>query len=63
MDYFYEDNPKSNKEILWTNFGRKICENIKQNSPDEIWFPLPNQNGEIKYLGTKYKVQKVKLDE
>ena len=63
VDYFYEDNPKSNKEILWSNFGKEICENIRQNSSNEIYFPLVDKNGEIEYLGERYKMQRVKLNE
>ena len=63
LDYFYYENPKSNKDILWASFGKKICENLKENSPSKILFPLEDVNGELEYLGKKYKVREVDIIE
>ena len=60
IDYFYIENPKSNKDILWMNYGELICKNIIKNSENNtVLFPFPHDDGDIEYLGYKYKLKVV----
>lgn len=60
IDYFYIDRPSSNKDILWNTFGKYIYNNVKVNSNiKNVMFPMPNDNGDILYLGEKYKLEEV----
>lgn len=59
--YFYEYKPSSNKDVLWSMYGKYMFHNIKQNSHGKCYFPFPDVNGEIVYLGKKYSLKEVKL--
>lgn len=64
IDYFYKENPSSNKDILWKSYGRYICVNIKENSDNSpVLFPIPTSDSDydISYLGYNYKFHEVKL--
>lgn len=62
IDYFYIDKPSSNKDILWSTFGKYIFDNVKNNSDiEKIKFPMPNDDGDILYLGEKYKLEEVNI--
>ena len=59
IDYYYKEKPASRKDILWDSYGLYIFKNIKQNTKTPPVFPFPCDNGDISYLGKKYKLQGV----
>lgn len=58
VDYFYGEE-KSNKDILWTYFGRNIVKNILSNTKRPVEFPFRDDNGDIEYLGMRFSVKEV----
>lgn len=64
IDYYYLDNPKSNKKLLWDLFGKYIFQNIVQNlNILEFNIPIAKPDGEIKYLGNCYSLISVRFKE
>ena len=61
IDYFYKDKISANKDILWSTYGKYIFNNVKLNTKDKIMFPMPNKNGDIKYMGNHYSLEEVEL--
>ena len=61
IDYHYAENPKSNKDILWSTYGKYIFNNIRENTKAKIYFPFPHEDGEIEYMGKKYKLKEIKF--
>lgn len=65
VDYFYKEKPKSNKDLLWTTYGKYIYKNIIDNTGNTTaLFPMPcgdDEKGDLQYLGYNYKLQEVKL--
>lgn len=65
IDYFYKEKPKSNKDLLWTTYGKYIYKNIVDNTGSSTaLFPIPCEEDEtwdLQYLGYHYKLQEVKL--
>lgn len=65
IDYFYIENPNSNKDILWKSYGKFICNNIITNLKiKSVIFPMPSNNKDfsLTYLGCNYKLQEVKIE-
>lgn len=60
IDYFYINNPKKSKDIMWEMFGRYIYTRIKKDI-STVMFPMPDKNGNITYLGENYSVQEVEI--
>lgn len=60
IDYFYLYNPSKNKDVLWEMFGRHIIANMKR-CTDTVKFPMPDRNGNIKYLGETYSMQEIDI--
>ncbi len=60
---FYVKFPNSNKELLWSTYGKYIFENLLAKNQNPIMFPLPDENGEIEYLGEKFSLKEVKYNE
>lgn len=60
IDYFYIYNPSKNKDVLWQMFGRHITANMRRNVKT-VKFPMPDKNGDIKYLGEMYSMQEVDI--
>lgn len=60
IDYFYINNPKKSKDIMWEMFGRYIYTRIKKDI-STVMFPMPDKNGNITYLDEKYSMQEVEL--
>lgn len=56
---FYVDMPSYNKDILWNIYGKNIIENLCDKSENEITFPLQSTDGDIEYLGKKYKLKEI----
>lgn len=65
VDYFYKEKPNSNKDLLWTTYGKYIYRNIVENTgTTTALFPMPCSDEEkydLQYLGYNYKLQEVKL--
>lgn len=62
VDYYYRDNPKSNKDMLWRSYGKFLFRNIRHNTGCRSFsFPLPAENGPINYLGRTYELEEVPL--
>jgi hypothetical protein len=58
---FYIDQPTSNKELLWKMYGENLYENIKENSSNSIYIPVPDEHGNINYLNNLYSLKEVQL--
>lgn len=54
--------PKSNKNFCWELFGDGIILNIFDNSNGEFYIPLQNDNGDIEYMGKRYKNERVDIE-
>lgn len=62
VDYYYIERPMSNKDVLWSLFGNIVYRNIKRNTNVQTaLFPMPDENGDIYYLGYRYKLEEVTL--
>lgn len=65
IDYFYKENEKSNKDLLWATYGKYIYKNIVKNSgKTTALFPLPcngDEKYDLQYLGYDYKLKEVTL--
>ena len=56
VDYLYFENAGQDKDILWKFFGSNIIANIRSNKNQTIIsFPFKDEDGDIEYLGHKYK--------
>ncbi len=65
VDYFYQEKPKCNKDLLWQTYGKFIYNNIVANSgKTTVLFPMPcgdKDKYDLQYLGYHYKLQEVRL--
>lgn len=60
--YFYEEDLKSNKELLWSLAGPQLFEAVKVNSgASTVMFPFSDPEGDICYLNNRYSMQEVTL--
>jgi len=59
--YFYDYKPSSNKDILWSMYGKYIFNNLKSKNKNICFFPFPDTDGNILYLGKKYTLREVNL--
>ena len=57
---FYEDKIDSNKEVLWSIYGKYIVENVKSKF-GKFYIPVPDTNGTIEYLNTQFTLKEVVL--
>jgi hypothetical protein len=58
----YEIHPSDNKQFCWSIFGEGIVDNVMKNKQSEILAPFLDENGDIEYLGNKYKKYKIEID-
>ena len=58
----YEIHPADNKTFAWNIFGEGIIKNIEKNKSDRIYVPLLNDNGNIEFLGKKYRREEIQLE-
>lgn len=63
VEIFYKDLVSYSKNILWENYGKYICENIKNNSDSNFVIPVKEDNGDIEYLNQRYKEMRVDIFE
>lgn len=61
IDYFYKNKLSANKDILWNTYGKYIFSNVKINTNKKIYFPFPDIQGDIVYMGKRYVLKEVKL--
>lgn len=54
--------PTSPKNFCWDLFGDGIILNIYDNSNKEFYIPQLNKNGNIEYMGKKYKNERVMIE-
>lgn len=62
LRYLYEDNPTAAKGMAWDAYGRYMVDAARTNNPCSIVFPIPNDQGDIYYLGKRYKLTEVNWD-
>ncbi len=56
VDYFYIESPSSKKDIfLMATYGDYVFKNIIENTEEKLSFPMPDINGDIDYLGRKFR--------
>jgi hypothetical protein len=58
----YEIHPNDNKQFCWSVFGEGIIANIKKNRQDKILVPFLSDDGDIEYLGNKYKRYEIEVN-
>ncbi len=56
---FYVEFPNSNKDLLWSIYGDCIFKNVLDKNQNPILFPMPDKNGDIKYLNEKFSLKEV----
>lgn len=60
VHYYYIDNVKSNKDLMWSLFGDEIVDELIRNT-NQITIPVTSPNGELDYLNETYEIRKVDL--
>lgn len=59
--YYYEDVPKSNKDLLWHTVGKYIVSNMINSGDGYIEVPVQDKNGDIEFLNKRYRREKIEL--
>ena len=59
----YELHPNDNKAFCWGVFGEGIVENVRRNRQKKLQVPFLHKNGDISYMGNKYLLMDVELEE
>ena len=59
---FYCDLKSKNKDILWKCYGKYMFKNIKDNT-DKFIMPILNPKGNIDYLGKKFALREVLIND
>lgn len=63
LKYLYVDSPTSSKGLLWDVYGRQLVAAAREKNNAAIQVPLPDEQGDICYLGKHYKLTEVDWDE
>ena len=66
VEYYYKKYPSKNKSFVWSVFGKYLIENIKKNTlaiSNITTVPFHCQDGDIEYLGAKYKEYIINIEE
>lgn len=63
VDICYITHPNDNKNFLWSVFGDDLLENIYLNRQENILVPFLDKFGDMEYLGNKYKMKKINIDD
>ena len=63
VDICYITHPNDNKNFVWQIFGNEITENILKNKQEECHTPFLNKKGDIKYLGERYSMYEINIDD
>lgn len=53
--------PKSSKNFCWDLFGEGILLNIYDNSDKNFYIPILNSDGNIEYMGKRYKNERIDI--
>lgn len=65
VDYYYQEKPAANKDLLWKAYGKYIYRNVIRNTPQNqtVLFPFPAgpEDYDLTYLGYHYKLQEVSI--
>lgn len=62
VDYFYIENSRSNKDVLWKSYGKYIYQNVVENTDSKSYiFPFPTDDDDysLTYLGYNYKLKEI----
>lgn len=62
VEIVYKLNPKDKKDFLWDVFEKDVLVNVLKNKQEKVYFPILDDDGDIEYLGDKFKLQEVKYD-
>lgn len=60
IHYFYVDQPKSKKDVLWNIYGDEMVNNLKQRISN-ISIPVEDENGDLEYLNQRYSIREVTI--
>ena len=63
IDICYRKCPNYNKDFLWQICSSELIKNIYKNKQKNIYIPIKDKNGDIKYLGEKYQTKEVYIFE
>ena len=66
VEYYYKKYPSKNKSFVWSVFGKYLIENIKKNTlknTNQTTIPFHDIDGDIEYLGAKYKEYTINIEE
>ena len=58
----YEMFPSRSKSFVWDLFGDHIVKNLKNHKQEHIMIPVFDENGTIKYLENRYRLQEIYID-
>lgn len=59
LRYMYVESPTTAKGLLWDAYGRQMVAAARSKNLDKIVCPVPDQAGDIEYLGKKYSLAEV----
>lgn len=59
LRYMYEESPNTAKGLLWDAYGRQLVQAARAKNPATVVCPIPDQHGEIEYLGKRYGLVEV----
>lgn len=57
--YLMIDKPRRDIELLWMAYGRILARNALANNVGAVYFPFPDEHGDILYLGRRYTNKEV----
>jgi hypothetical protein len=61
VELFYGDMTGLVKDMLWDECGKYIYQNVKAKSTGVAYFPFPDKNGDIAYMGGRYSLREVDI--
>ena len=53
--YLLIDKPRKDLELFWAAYGRELVRAAAQKNAGVLMFPFPERDGDIEYLGKKYR--------
>lgn len=59
VQYLLIDKPRKDIEIMWLTYGPLLVKHARENNNDIVVFPFPDTEGDIEYLGNRYKNMEV----
>lgn len=62
VEIVYKLYPKDKKDFLWDVFQNDVLVNVFKNKQEKVYFPIIDQEGDIEYLGNRFKLQEVNYD-